>query len=144
MLLDGYDQDAATSIVAVDESLAARDYPRVHEALHALRGCAVEVGASGVVDIIDRLRTLKTFELSEPSARALLARLRQTQRLTLEALRARLEHSETAQTRVVKRRKRRRQRQRILLWSRYRLVSLVLDPIPGLVVGNAWHCVGED
>jgi hypothetical protein len=144
MLLDGYDQDAGTSIAAVDESLAARDYPRVHEALHALRGYAVEVGASAAWSI-----SSTGSGRSRPSSCRNLApgpcwRLRQTQRLTLEALRARLEHSETAQTRVVKRRKRRRQRQRILLWSRYRLVSLVLDPIPGLVVGNAWHCVGED
>jgi hypothetical protein len=51
MLLDGYDQDAETSIAAVDESLAARDYPRVHEALHALRGYAVEVGASAAWSI---------------------------------------------------------------------------------------------
>jgi two-component system sensor histidine kinase RpfC len=98
MLLDGYHQDAEAAIAAVDRSLAARDYPRLHEALHALRGCAVEVGATAVVDVIDRLRALKTFELSEPYAQALLARLRRTQRLTQDALRARLEDSETAET----------------------------------------------
>jgi two-component system, sensor histidine kinase RpfC len=86
-LTAGFAEDAERSIESAAAALAERDYPRLHAALHALRGCAVELGAVGVIAICDRLRALRPFELGRPEAAALLGRLRETQRRTDAALR---------------------------------------------------------
>jgi two-component system sensor histidine kinase RpfC len=86
-LTAGFAEDAARSIEEAVAAVAEHDYPRLHEALHALRGSAAEMGAVGVVEVCDRLRALKPYELPRPQAETLLARLRETQRQTDDALR---------------------------------------------------------
>jgi two-component system sensor histidine kinase RpfC len=86
-LVEGFAADAVHCVEEAEEAITGCDYPRLQEALHALRGSAAELGAVAVVEACDRLRALKPFELPQPQARQRLSRLRATQHRTEAALR---------------------------------------------------------
>jgi len=75
-LVEGFLYDSETAIAQIQEAVEEPDYPRLHDALHALRGSAGEVGAIRMVAICDQLRRLRPFELGRPEAAQLVRSLK--------------------------------------------------------------------
>ncbi len=75
-LVRGFVRDSTRSIGAMVEANAARDYPALHDAIHALRGSAGELGATRVAVCCQQIRALKPFDLGTDRSRELIEQLR--------------------------------------------------------------------
>jgi two-component system sensor histidine kinase RpfC len=85
-LIAGFNHDADNALREIASALEDGDYPQLRRALHALDGSARELGALRLVAISAEFKTLKPFELSSANAKALLTRLVNAKKETLESL----------------------------------------------------------
>lgn len=85
-LVQGFLKDGKRSMAAIVAANAARDFPALRGALHALRGSAGDLGATRVALRCQQIRALKPFELGTPRSRELINELR----VALEATAIRL------------------------------------------------------
>ena len=74
-LIAGFVRDGLRSVAAIAAANEGRNYPALHDALHALRGSAGELGATRIVDVCLQLRALKPFELGQARSVQLVERL---------------------------------------------------------------------
>jgi two-component system sensor histidine kinase RpfC len=86
-LVAGFEQDVRTATARLDEALGDADYPAMRAALHAIRGSAVELGASRLAAVASQLRGLRPGELRSARAEALRTHLHETLDTTLRQLR---------------------------------------------------------
>jgi two-component system sensor histidine kinase RpfC len=75
-LIAGFVRDSLRSIAAIAAANEEQNYAVLHDALHALRGSAGELGASRIADVCQQLRALKPFELGLARSVQLIERLR--------------------------------------------------------------------
>jgi two-component system sensor histidine kinase RpfC len=85
-LVAGFQLDAERSILVLANAMGAGDYPAMREAVHALEGSSMELGAVGLASVAGEFRRLKPFELKSDRAKDLLEQLRQTLAATLQRL----------------------------------------------------------
>lgn len=74
-LVAGFLHDGQSAIDAIASANEKRSYTAMHDALHALRGSAGELGASGIVETCRALRALKPFELGQAQSYQLIEQL---------------------------------------------------------------------
>jgi two-component system sensor histidine kinase RpfC len=85
-LVASFHRDGERMLARIREALSASDYPLLHEAIHALRGSAGEIGAVQVAEICARIRELEMSELNSKAARELSDRLAECLNATIDRL----------------------------------------------------------
>jgi two-component system sensor histidine kinase RpfC len=81
-LIGGFLRDSRRCVAAIEAANEGRNYVELHDALHALRGSAGELGAIRIAHVCQQLRALKPFELGLARSLKLVEHLQSVQEET--------------------------------------------------------------
>lgn len=85
-LISGFTSDGVRIIGELQESVAQRDYPKLQDATHALRGSAGELGASKLVRLCFMTERIKPYEMGSGLPASLVSNIQQAFKATETAL----------------------------------------------------------
>jgi two-component system sensor histidine kinase RpfC len=85
-LIEGFTSDGARIMSELHESVELRDYLKLQDAIHALRGSAGELGASKLVRLCFQAERIKPYEMGSELPASLVASIKQSFDATETAL----------------------------------------------------------
>jgi len=85
-LIEGFTSDGERIMNELQESVTLRDYLKLQDAIHALRGSAGELGASKLVRLCFQVERIKPYEMGSELPASLIASIRQAFNATETAL----------------------------------------------------------
>ncbi len=77
-LVAGFTDDGMRIMNELQESVDQRDYPKLRDATHALRGSAGELGASKLVRLCFQIERIKPYEMGSEMLSSLVSSIKQT------------------------------------------------------------------
>lgn len=97
-LVEGFARDGEHLMQELQEAASQRDFPRFHDAVHALKGSAGELGAVLLVRLCAEGMSLKPYELGSSKPIALAARIKEAFDATCAALTEYVDRQQNAMT----------------------------------------------
>ena len=91
-LIRDFQQDGIQHVARIKES-AENDYPEFREALHALKGSSIELGARPLSDICQQAEALKPYHIGSDTSRKMVAEVERIFVETSAALGNALQHN---------------------------------------------------